>query len=126
MNTVVVQCDFITGSNAKGCMVVLVGEFGNITQTLNITNSCKMEIFNSTDPITFHEVFAFDIESEGSIGTLAVPGVISNNLSEAAACPSTTTTATIDNAATYTTGLVVLYNARQSILFICNFYFRKT
>ena len=104
-NTVVVQCYFITGSNAQGCMVVLVGEFENITQTLNITNSCKMEIFNSTDPITFHEVFAYDIESEGSIGTLAVPGVIIfNNLSEAAACPSTNTTATIDNAATYTTG----------------------
>ena len=109
MNALVVQCDFITGSNAKGCMVVLVGEFGNITRTINIINSCIMKIINSTEPLSFREVFAYDIESDGSIGSLAVPGVIiSNNLSEAAACPSTTTTATIDNAATYTTGLGVL------------------
>ena len=80
MDTFVVQCDFITDTNAQGCMVVFVDEFGNITRTINITNSCIMEIINSTDPLSFHEVFAFDIESEGSIGTLAVPGVIISNI----------------------------------------------
>ena len=37
--TIRLQCDFITGSNALGCMVILVGEFNNIT--VNLTKESK-------------------------------------------------------------------------------------
>ena len=43
---------------------------------IDITNSCKIDIMNTTEPLKFHEVFAFDIESDGLVGNLAVPGVI--------------------------------------------------
>ena len=88
-----VQCDFITGSNAKGCMVVLVGEFGNITANLEHNGS---EVLNISHPLScYHEIFAYDIESDGSVGTLAVPRVIIlSNDGVTAACLSTTTTAT--------------------------------
>ena len=95
MNAVVVQCDFITGSNAQGCMVVLVGDFSNTTHVLDRIDPCVLEFFNTTDPFmkSFCKVFAFVIESDGSIGTLAVPGVImSRNESETALCPTTTNT----------------------------------
>ena len=76
-------------------MVVLVGGFSNITQTINITNSCSTIILNSTDPLCYSEVFAFDIKSDGSIGSLAVPGVIIlNNESITQSCPPTPTTVT--------------------------------
>lgn len=38
-NNTVVQCDFITGSDAQGCMVVVVGESENFTTTLQKNNS---------------------------------------------------------------------------------------
>ena len=97
MNAFVVQCVFITDSNAQGCMVVLVSDFGNSTCVLDRIDPCVLEFFNTTDPfiVSFCKLFAFDIESDGSIGTLAVPGVImSRNESETALCPTTTTTNT--------------------------------
>ena len=78
MDAVVVQCDFITGSNAKGCMVVLVGEVDNVTYTAMLTlehNGC--EVLNVSYPLScYYEIFAFDIESDGSVGMLAVTGVL--------------------------------------------------
>ena len=74
MDAFVVQCDFITGSNAKGCMFVLEGEFENITANLEQNDS---EIVNVSHPLSCYcEIFAFDIESDGSVGTLAVPGIL--------------------------------------------------
>ena len=74
MNAFVVQCVFITGSNAQGCMVVLVGELENITANLEQNGS---KVLNVSHPLScYHEIFAFDIESDGSVGTLAVPGVL--------------------------------------------------
>ena len=90
MDAFVVQCDFITGSNAQGCMVVLVGEFGNITINLE-QNGC--DILNVSHPLSFyHEIFAFDIETDGSVGTLAVPGVFNINDSSDTTCVPTTST----------------------------------
>ena len=74
-NVFIVQCDFITGSNAQGCMVVLVGELGNITANLTRINPCVTMTMNTTQNC-YDNVFGFDIESDGSVGTLAVSGVI--------------------------------------------------
>ena len=89
MNGFVVQCDFITGSNAQGCLVVLVGEFDNVTANLSIL---KQNISYSLS--CYHVIYAFDIESDGSVGTLAVPGVIVLRNSETSSCLSATTRAT--------------------------------
>ena len=87
MNAFVVQCDFITGSNAQGCMVVLVGEFDNITANVE-QNGC--EVLNVSHPLSFyHEIFAFDIESDGSVGTLAVPGVLVGGRDDNSSCLTT-------------------------------------
>ena len=72
-----IQCDFITGSDAQGCVVVLVGEFSNSTVNLTRDGTCTVKTL--TLNITLHEVFGLDIEYDGSIGTLPVPGVVTRN-----------------------------------------------
>jgi hypothetical protein len=71
-----VQCNFISGSDALGCMVVLVGDA--INTTVNVTRcgtrSCSVLILNSKSLSCYCEVFAFDIESDGSVGTLSISG----------------------------------------------------
>ena len=91
MESFVVQCDFISGSNAQGCMVVLVGELGNITVDINNLEQNGSKIVNVSHPLScYHKIFAFDIESDGSNGTLAVPGVIMTS-DNGAMCPPLTT-----------------------------------
>ena len=94
MNAFVVQCDFITGSNARGCMVVLVGEYDNITANLSNLEENSSKVLNVSHPLScYHEIFAFDIESDGSVGTLAVPGVFKiSNPSNTTSCLPTTST----------------------------------
>ena len=71
-NTFLVHCNFIIGSNAEGCLVIIVGEFDNITANVK-RNSSKL--LDTTLPLScYYEIVAFDIESDGSNGNLAVPG----------------------------------------------------
>ena len=94
MDAFVVQCDFITGSNAQGCMVVLVGEFDNVTANLSILEQNCFKVLNVSHPLScYREIFAFDIESDGSAGTLAVPGVlVIDGVINTSSCLTTTTT----------------------------------
>ena len=85
----VVQCDFISGSNAQGCMVVLVGEVNNITVNVTRNNPCTTLTVNVTKNC-YDKVFGFDIESDGSVGTLAVPSVIIRNVNNTCAPQSET------------------------------------
>ena len=81
-----VQCDFIPGSDAQGCMIVFVGEHDNVSVTLlmNLTNS---EIINVTNSVScYKRVVAFDVEHNGQIGTLAVPGKLSGNVNTRTKC----------------------------------------
>ena len=73
-----VQCHFISGSDAKGCMVVLIGQFDNhtmklIRRSVDTLHTKKLELKYRTLSC-YHSVVAYDIESDGLIGTLAVPG----------------------------------------------------
>ena len=80
MNAFKFQCDFIPGSNAQGCMVVLMGEVNNVTVNLMRENLHNVVIINLTHPLScYHEIIGFDIESDGSVGTLAIPGVLIRN-----------------------------------------------
>ena len=75
-NDIQIQCNFITGSDAQGCMVVLVGDA--INTTVNVTrcdaHSCSVVILISQPLSCYFEMFAYDIESDGSVGTLPIPG----------------------------------------------------
>ena len=75
-----VQCDFIPGSDAQGCMIILVGDYNNVSVTL-LMNQTNSEIINITNSVScYKRVIAFDVEHNGQIGTLAVPGKLSGNV----------------------------------------------
>ena len=81
-----VQCDFILGSDAQGCMIVLVGEYNNVSVTL-LMNQTNSEIINVTTPVScYKRVIAFDVEHNEQIGTLAVPGKLSGNVNITIKC----------------------------------------
>ena len=77
---ITILCDFITGSNAQGCMVVLVGDL--IHSTMNLTRNSTWTMETLTKCANLHDVFGFDIESDGSIGILPVPGVVIQNTTQ--------------------------------------------
>ena len=65
------------GSDATGCMVVLTSEYGQKAQynlTRNSTISGVLSVTLEHSPSCYTGVEAFDIESDGSVGTLPVPG----------------------------------------------------
>ena len=75
-----VQCDFVNGSTAVGCMVVLVGQSDNITvnltrEGLNTSGRISRDLLQTT---CITKVFGYDIESDGTVGTLAIEGELSN------------------------------------------------
>ena len=75
-NGFLVQCDFIPGSEAQGCMVVLVGDSDNTTVNLTRSNTVAMEFINVTcPPMDYIRVVGYDIESDNkSVSPLAVHG----------------------------------------------------
>ena len=82
VNASIIQCEFVAGSTASGCMVVLTGfEACNIILTRNInTNSATTTVTLEYTPSCYTGVEAFDIESDGSVGSLAVPGQLEGRL----------------------------------------------
>ena len=82
VNTSTIQCEFIRDSTATGCMVVLTGFVAyhvNLTKNPN-TNSTTLTVSLEHPPSCYTGVEAFDIEADGSIGTLAVPGQLKGRL----------------------------------------------
>ena len=69
-------------------MVVLVGDVDNATATLTRGDATTIsEVINTTRPLScYRELYGFDIESNGSVGTLAVPGELRHNGSETEIC----------------------------------------
>ena len=85
--SVTVQCEFIIGSNATGCRVVLKSIYGNETHALMRNNLTYLATLNGVvleHPLScYKEVEAFDIEYDDTIGSIAVPGqlLLINNFS---------------------------------------------
>ena len=76
--TFTVSCNFIHGSDAKGCIVVLVGNVENAT--INLTRSglsaegilsVKFSIAKDCAKL---KLFGYDVESDGNIGTVGIRG----------------------------------------------------
>ena len=85
---ITVQCMFVNGSTARGCMVVLVGQSDNVTVNLTRDGMCAADIFNDTHLLQntyIAGVIGYDIESDGTVGTLAIIGELSN---DTLTCPS--------------------------------------
>ena len=84
VNASIIQCEFIAGSTASGCMVVLTGYetyIVNIILNRNVsTNSATTTVTLEHPPSCYTRVEAFDIESDRSIGSLAVPGQLGGRL----------------------------------------------
>ena len=105
MSGFLVQCNFIPGSDAQGCMVVIEGKFENISVRLEREGTCSVGVISTTYPLpSYHRVFGFDIEMDGSVGTLAVPGELRMNISAEVSCtPTPSTTAASSSQCTYIT-----------------------
>ena len=78
VNSSTIQCKFILGSNAAGCMVVLTSENRheaqyNLTRNQS-TTSAMLTVTLEHPPSCYTGVEAFDIESDGSVGSLAISG----------------------------------------------------
>ena len=84
VSTIQCICEFVTGSDAIGCMVVLTGLVAyhiNLTRNINTcTNSATTTVTLEHPPSSYTGVEAFDIESDGSVGSLAVPGQLGGRL----------------------------------------------
>ena len=75
-NAYIILCQFLRGSNALGCMVVLTGFMPyhvNLSRNAS-TNSATTTVTLEHPPSCYTGVEAFDIESDGSVGSLAVKG----------------------------------------------------
>ena len=68
--------------------MVLTGEFDTVTVNLTRNNWCvAADTFHASLPVSnYSEVFGYDIESDGSVGTLAIHGTILKNGSSTAPC----------------------------------------
>ena len=71
-----IQCEFIQGSKAMGCLVVLTSEEETEKYRLTRNTRANLVVTLKHAPSRYVGVEAFDIESDGSIGSLAVPGEI--------------------------------------------------
>ena len=90
-NTSIVHCEFIIGSNASGCMVILTSIYGKESHTLtrNTTeNSATLPVILNYAPSCYEDVEALDVEWNSVIGPLAVPGRLIRNFSEETPCYS--------------------------------------
>ena len=78
VNASTIQCKFVSGSNASGCMVVLTSENRhgaqyNLTRNQS-TTSAILSVTLEHPSSCYTGVEAFDIESDGSVGSLAISG----------------------------------------------------
>lgn len=74
------------GSDAQGCVVVLQGMYNNATVNLTSTRNCD-NVIKVIEPTSYyHNVHAFDIDYNGGVGTLAIPGYLEGESSIVSPC----------------------------------------
>ena len=99
----IVECEFIPGSDAQGCLAILVGELDNVTVNLTRSSSSKVgtvEVANV--PSSYFKVVAFDVEHDGSVATLSIPGDI-----------------IIADGLKFNKGLYTYHSSNQRLLILC-------
>lgn len=89
LDSVRISCRFMTGSDARGCMVILMGELSNATMSLTRKDDSVVAVAIHTLPHSltcYHQVVAFDIESNGKVGTVTVPGILHRQVDQREKC----------------------------------------
>ena len=79
INEILIVCDFILGSDARGCAVELIGYFENITVNLTRRRGIReaVVLYELPYPLScYYRGHAFDIEADGVIASLLVPAVL--------------------------------------------------
>ena len=82
----------MTGSEALGCVVVLVGEMTNTTVILKRedANGGGVVITEVPYPLScYYDVIAYDVEANGSNGTLPVLGTLVREMDTRIKCSQT-------------------------------------
>ena len=85
LGSVIVICSFISGTDASGCKVEFVGELTNTSVNFTRENDERESVISFTLPFhlsCYFQVLGFDLEHDGSTGTLSVPGMIVRVFSE--------------------------------------------
>ena len=92
VNTTIIKCEFIVGSRATGCMVVLIynetegqDAYYNLTRNANIAT---LTVTLKQSLSCYNRIEAFDIESDGSVGSLTIPGQLRSTSSSQNSCTS--------------------------------------
>ena len=76
-NTFRIQCEFLSGSTALGCLVVLISDAENTTARLmRDADEAEMDISVTYSTSCYKKVVAYDVEYDESVGNLAIPGVL--------------------------------------------------
>ena len=78
-NMSTIQCDFITGTDAIGCMVVLTNEGEETIYNLTRIGNLNCSILTLDHSLSYTGVVGFDIEGDGSVDSLAIPGKFKSN-----------------------------------------------
>ena len=91
-DSALIHCDFIAGSDALGCMVILVGEVTNTTVLVDRDNTTGVGVASTELPLPlscYHDVIAFDIEADRSNGTLPITGTLVSETGDRVKCVPT-------------------------------------
>ena len=78
-NTSTIQCDFISGTDAIGCMVMLTNEGQETIYNLTRSGNLNCSILTLEHPLSYTGVEGFDVKADGSVGSLAIPGQFESN-----------------------------------------------
>ena len=76
-NTFSIQCSYITGSDALGCVYTLVSKIEKINNITGIINRTSLGVLiDIPDAGCYEIILAYDWESDNTTGTLPIRGVI--------------------------------------------------
>ena len=79
-SSVIVACNFITNSNAKGCIIHFIDNYNRTMMVVNLTRNATTNrtcaLIESSEIINEVHVYGYDIEYDGSVGSLQVPGIV--------------------------------------------------
>ena len=82
-----IKCSYISGSDARGCVFILVGGVEGVANITGIINRTSSEgvLIDVPNIGCYREVLAFDLESDNTTGTLPVR----RNITSVNICAST-------------------------------------
>ena len=92
VSTIDIQCWFIHGSDAQGCIVVLVSDHPGVNnETMNMSRNAMLAsgTFNLIQPSScYTRIFASDIETNGRLSDLIIEGNVQPNSTQNTSCLS--------------------------------------